>query len=49
MAFVRHVYWGDPQKADWLTEEEKETYESAPVPEEFKEAMENFKKTHPDE
>lgn len=46
MAFVRHIYWGDPQKADWLTEEEKETYEPAPVPVEFKEALENFNKTH---
>ena len=46
MAFVRSIYWGDPQKADWLTEEEKATYKPAPVPKEYEEAMENFNKTH---
>lgn len=46
MAWVRHIYWGSAEKANWLTEEEKETFQPAPVPEEFKEALENFNKKH---
>jgi len=46
MAWVRHIYWGSTEKANWLTEEEKKTFQPAPVPEEFKEALENFNKTH---
>lgn len=46
MAWVRHIYWGSAEKANWLTEEEKETFQPAPIPEEFKEALENFNKKH---
>jgi cytochrome c-L len=46
MAWVRSVYWGSADKADWLTEEQKANFEPAEVPEDFKEAMDNFNKTH---
>lgn len=46
MAFVRNIYWGSVDKADWLTEEEKASFKPKPVPEEYKEAMDNFNKTH---
>ena len=46
MAWVRSVYWGSADKADWLTEEQKANFTPAEVPEDFKEAMENFNKTH---
>jgi len=44
MAWIRSVYWGDPEKAEWLTEEEKADFTPAPVPEDYKEALKNFKK-----
>lgn len=40
MAFVRSSYWGKPENALWLSEEEREDFEPAEMPEEFKEAME---------
>jgi cytochrome c-L len=46
MAWVRSVYWGSKEKADWLTDEQYESFTPAPMPEEYKEAMDNFKKTH---
>jgi len=46
MAWVRSVYWGDKDKADWLTDEQYENFVPAPVPAEFAEALENFKKQH---
>lgn len=46
MAWVRSIYWGSTEKADWLTEEEKETFQPAAMPAEFKEALENFNKNH---
>ncbi|GAB4293142.1 MAG: hypothetical protein Kow0083_06250 [Methylophaga sp.] len=46
MAWVRSIYWGAPEKADWLTEEQKANFTPAPVPEDYKEALENFNKTH---
>jgi len=46
MAFVRSVYWGEPEKALWLSEEERANLVPAEMPEDFKEALENFNKTH---
>lgn len=46
MAFVRSIYWDDPEKALWLPEEERANLVPAEMPEEFKEALENFNKTH---
>jgi cytochrome c-L len=44
MAWIRSVYWGDPEKAEWLTEEQKANFTPAPIPDDYKEALENFKK-----
>ncbi len=44
MAWVRSVYWGSAEKAQWLTEEEKENFTPAPVPADYEEALKNFKK-----
>ncbi len=44
MAWIRSVYWGDPEKAEWLSEEQKANFTPAPVPDDYKEALENFKK-----
>ncbi|MTI63562.1 cytochrome c(L), periplasmic [Methylophaga sp.] len=44
MAWIRSVYWGDPEKAEWLSEEERADFTPAPVPEDYKEALKNFKK-----
>lgn len=44
MAFVRSSYWGTPENALWLSEEERAEFEPAPMPEEFKEAMEEHNK-----
>lgn len=44
MAWVRNIYWGDADKADWLSEEQKASFTPAPVPADFAEALENFKK-----
>lgn len=44
MSWVRSVYWGAVDKADWLTDEQKETYVPAPVPADYAEALENFNK-----
>ena len=46
MAYVRSVYWGEPEKALWLSEEERANLVPAEVPADFKEALENFNKTH---
>ncbi len=46
MAFVRSIYWDDPEKALWLPEEERANLVPAEMPAEFKEALENFNKTH---
>jgi cytochrome c-L len=46
IAFVRSVYWGAPEKAEWLTEEQQANFTPAPVPEEYKEALEAFNKNH---
>jgi cytochrome c-L len=44
MAWIRSVYWGDPEKAEWLSEEQKANFTPAPIPDDYKEALENFKK-----
>lgn len=44
MAFVRSVYWDDAENALWLTDEERENFEPAEMPADFKEALENFNK-----
>jgi cytochrome c-L len=44
MSWVRSVYWGSKDKADWLTDEQYENFTPAEVPAEYKEALENFKK-----
>lgn len=44
MAFVRSSYWGKPENALWLTEDQRQDFEPAKVPEEFKEAMEEHNK-----
>jgi cytochrome c-L len=46
MAYVRSVYWDDPEKALWLPEEERAKLVPAEMPAEFKEALDNFNKTH---
>ena len=46
MAYVRSIYWGEPEKALWLSEEERANLVPAEIPEDFKEALENFNKTH---
>lgn len=46
MAYVRSINWGDAEHALWLTEEERANFVPAPVPEEFKKAMEKFNETH---
>lgn len=46
MAYVRSVYWGEPEKALWLSEEERANLVPAEMPEDFREALENFNKTH---
>jgi len=46
MAYVRSIYWDEPEKALWLSEEERANLVPAEVPAEFKEALENFNKTH---
>lgn len=44
MAWVRSIYWGDAEQALWLTEEERENFTPAPMPEEFAEALKEFEK-----
>lgn len=44
MAWIRSVYWGDPEKAEWLSEEQKANFTPAPIPDDYKEALENFNK-----
>ncbi len=44
MSWVRSVYWGEPAKAEWLTEEECEKLVPKHVPKDYAEALENFKK-----
>jgi cytochrome c-L len=44
MSWIRSVYWGDPQQAEWLTEEQRATYQPAEVPHDYAEALENFNK-----
>lgn len=44
MSWVRSVYWGDPDKAEWLTEEQQASFTPAPIPDDYKEALENFNK-----
>lgn len=46
MAYVRSINWGDAEDALWLSEEERVNFVPAPVPEEFKKAMEKFNETH---
>jgi len=46
MAFVRSVYWDDPEKALWLSEEERAELVPAEMPDDFREALDNFNKTH---
>lgn len=46
MAYVRSINWGNAEDALWLSEEERENFVPAPVPEEFKEAMEKFNKSN---
>ncbi|HEC58554.1 hypothetical protein LCGC14_1115960 [marine sediment metagenome] len=46
MAYVRSINWGDAEDALWLSEEEREHFVPAPVPEEFKEAMEKFNESN---
>ncbi|AFJ03259.1 cytochrome c, class I [Methylophaga frappieri] len=44
MAFIRSSYWGKPENALWIPEEQRAEFEPAEMPEEFKEAMEEFNK-----
>jgi cytochrome c-L len=44
MAFIRSSYWGTPENALWIPEEERASFEPAEMPAEFKEAMEEFNK-----
>jgi cytochrome c-L len=44
MAWIRSVYWGEAEKAEWLSEEQKANFTPAPIPDDYKEALENFKK-----
>jgi cytochrome c-L len=46
MAYVRSVYWDDPEKALWLSEEERAELVPAEMPDDFREALDNFNKTH---
>jgi len=46
ISYVRSIYWGDADNALWLSEEDQANFVPAPVPEEFKEAMDIFNKTH---
>lgn len=46
MAYVRSVYWDEPEKALWLPEEERAKLVPAEMPPEFREALDNFNKTH---
>lgn len=46
MAYVRSINWGDAENALWLTEEERENFEPAPMPEEFREAMKKFNESN---
>jgi len=42
IAYVRSINWGDADNALWLSEEERANFVPAPMPEEFREAMEKF-------
>ena len=44
MSWVRSIYWGDPQQAKWLTEEQRATYQPAEIPADYAEALKNFNK-----
>ncbi len=46
ISYVRSINWGDAENALWLSEEERANFVPAPVPEEFKEAMDKFNETH---
>jgi cytochrome c-L len=46
MAYVRSIYWGEPEKALWLSEEERAKLIPAEMPEEFKEALEKFNESN---
>jgi cytochrome c-L len=43
MSWIRSVYWGEAEKAEWLTEEQKANFTPAPVPKDYEEALKNFK------
>jgi cytochrome c-L len=46
MSFLRSIYWGAPEKAKWLTEEQRASFEPAEMPAEFKEALEKFNESN---
>lgn len=39
IAYVRSIYWGSVEKADWLTEEQKATFKPAHIPKDYLEAL----------
>lgn len=45
ISYVRSIYWGEPENALWLSEEERANLVPAEMPADFREALENFNKT----
>lgn len=46
ITYVRSINWGDAENALWLTEEQRANFVPAPMPEDFREAMEKFNESN---